>query len=343
MTEGLCLSLFVLFIMELYLGIIGERNRHTAAALILSFLLINTRKQMLITLIIMSVVFSWYYMIQRRKTKKFFVLILLILSLLLTGNLLDRTYQYAVRGAWIEHCHDSMGFLCVLLYTSDVEKDQELFKDETLKKLYLAIMEQASQNQILYDDAEQGWLPLSEHFANSYDAIGYGIINPVIEGYIREHFPYSEVEMALKYDEICNQMIITLLHQKRGPLLQVWFYNIWRGFVNSIAKATNLLSLYSLAAYLGVGMMALYLTVQKRKLQDICRQMSEITVYENRVEQIERSLVFLFIVMIAIIVNSLAVGLTIFTQPRYMLYNMGLFYTAVSMMLFDFTLCKPYR
>ncbi len=343
MTEGLCLSLFVLFIVELYLGIIGERNRHTAAALILSFLLINTRKQMLITLIIMSVVFSWYYMIQRRKTKKFFVLILLILSLLLTGNLLDRTYQYAVRGAWIEHCHDSMGFLCVLLYTSDVEKDQELFKDETLKKLYLAIMEQASQNQILYDDAEQGWLPLSEHFANSYDAIGYGIINPVIEGYIREHFPYSEVEMALKYDEICNQMIITLLHQKRGPLLQVWFYNIWRGFVNSIAKATNLLSLYSLAAYLGVGMMALYLTVQKRKLQDICRQMSEITVYENRVEQIERSLVFLFIVMIAIIVNSLAVGLTIFTQPRYMLYNMGLFYTAVSMMLFDFTLCKSYR
>lgn len=342
MTEGLCLSLFILFIVELYLCIIGEKNRHTAAALLLSFLLFNTRKQMLITLIIMGVVFSWYYMIQSRQTKKFFVLILLILSLVPTGNLLDRTYQYAVRGAWIKHCHDSMGFLCVLLYTSDVEKDQELFRDETLKRLYLTIMEQARQDQILYEDAEPGWLPLSEHFADSYDDIGYGIINPVVEGYIREHFTYSEVEEALIYDEICDQMIKTLLHQKRGPLLQVWSYNIWRGFVNTIAKTTSLLSLYSLAAYLGTGMLALYLTAQKRKLQDKYRQMPEVTVYGNSIEQIERSLVFLFIVMIAIIVNSLAVGLTIFTQPRYMLYNMGLFYTAVCMMLYDFTLCKPH-
>lgn len=342
MTEGLCFSLFVLFIIELYLSVITDRNRHTAAALFLSFLLISTRAQMLITLIIMSLVFGWYYMIQNRKIKKFFVLILLILSLLPTGKLLDRTYHYAVRGAWIEHCHDSMGLLCVLLYTSDMEKDQELFKDETLKTLYLTIMEQAKQNQILYDDAGQGWLPLSEHFADSYDAIGYGIINPVVEGYVSEHFTYSEVESALKYDEICDQMIRTLLHQKRGPLLQVWFYNILRGFVNSIARATNLLSLYSLAAYLSVGVMALYLLMQKKKLQDICCQISETMEYENRIEQIERSLTFLFIVIIAIIVNSLAVGVTIFTQPRYMLYNMGLFYTAVSMVLYDIYLCKSY-
>lgn len=343
MTEGLCFSLFVLFILELYLCVITDENRHTAAALLLSFLLISTRAQMLITLIILSVVFGWYYMIRGRKTKKFFVLILLILSTLYAGKLLDRTYHYAVRGAWIEHRHDSMGFLCVLLYTSDVENDQNLFRDATLKALYLTIMEQAGQRQILYDNAEPGWLPLSEHFAESYDDIGYGIINPVVEGYIREHFTDSEVEASLKYDQICDQMIKTLLHQKRGPLLRVWFYNILRGLVNSIAKATNLLSLYSLAAYLSVGVMALYLITQKKKLQDVCHQISETTEYENRIEQIERSLAFVFIVMIAIIVNSLAVGLTIFTQPRYMLYNMGLFYTAVSMMLYDIYLCKPYK
>ncbi|MDE7020132.1 MAG: hypothetical protein K2P23_04400 [Lachnospiraceae bacterium] len=335
MTEGVCLSLFVLFTVELYLCVITEKKRHIAAAMILSFLLFSLRKQMLITIIIMGAVFGWYYIIRSRKIRKFCALVLLMLLALLSGKLLDRTYNYVVRGAWIEHCHNSMGFLCVLLYTSDVENDQKLFEDETLKKLYLDIMEQAEEEQILYDDAEPGWLPLAVHFADSYDAIGYGIINPVVEGYIGENFSYSEVEAALKYDEICGGMVSVLLRQQKGPLMQVWAYNIWRGFVNSIARATNLLSLYSLAAYLFVGAMAWYLIAQKKKLQNMMQQRPGMAEYENSIEQIERSLTFMFIVLIAIAVNSLAVGLTIFTQPRYMLYSMGLFYAAGSMMLYD--------
>lgn len=335
MTEGLCLSLFVLFTVELYLCVITEKKRHIAAAMILSFLLLSLRKQMLITLIIMGAVFGWYYIIRSRKIRKFCVLILLMLSVMLAGKLLDRSYNYVVRGAWVEHCHNSMGFLCVLLYTSDVKNDQNLFEDETLKTLYLDIMKQAEEDQILYDDAEPGWLPLAVHFADSYDAIGYGIINPVVEGYIGENFSYSEVEAALKYDEICGEMVRTLLHQEKAPLIQIWAYNIWRGFVNSIARATNLLSLYSLAAYLGVGALALYLIRQKKKLRNMTQQMPGIVEYENGIEQIERSLTFMFIVIIAIAVNSLTVGLTIFTQPRYMLYSMGLFYAAGCMMLYD--------
>lgn len=335
MTEGVCLSLFVLFTVELYLCVITEKKRHIAAAMILSFLLFSLRKQMLITIIIMGAVFGWYYIIRSRKIRKFCALVLLMLLALLSGKLLDRTYNYVVRGAWIEHCHNSMGFLCVLLYTSDVENDQKLFEDETLKKLYLDIMEQAEEEQILYDDAEPGWLPLAVHFADSYDAIGYGIINPVVEGYIGENFSYSEVEAALKYDEICGGMVSVLLRQQKGPLMQVWAYNIWRGFVNSIARATNLLSLYSLAAYLFVGAMAWYLIAQKKKLQNMMQQRPGMAEYENSIEQIERSLTFMFIVLIAIAVNSLTVGLTIFTQPRYMLYSMGLFYAAGSMMLYD--------
>ncbi len=335
MTEGVCLSLFVLFTVELYLCVITEKKRHIAAAMILSFLLFSLRKQMLITIIIMGAVFGWYYIIRSRKIRKFCALVLLMLLALLSGKLLDRTYNYVVRGAWIEHCHNSMGFLCVLLYTSDVENDQKLFEDETLKKLYLDIMEQAEEEQILYDDAEPGWLPLAVHFADSYDAIGYGIINPVVEGYIGENFSYSEVEAALKYDEICGGMVSVLLRQEKGPLMQVWAYNIWRGFVNSIARATNLLSLYSLAAYLFVGAMAWYLIAQKKKLQNMMQQRPGVAEYENSIEQIGRSLTFMFIVLIAIAVNSLTVGLTIFTQPRYMLYSMGLFYAAGSMMLYD--------
>ncbi len=335
MTEGLCLPLFVLFSVELYLSVITEQKRHVAWTMALSFLLLSIRKQMLITVIIMGVVFGWYYIIRSRKIRKFGVLILLLLSVLSAGKLLDRTYNYVVRGAWIEHCHNSMGFLCVLLYTSDVENDQNLFTDEMLRALYLDIMEQADGEQILYPWAEPGWLSVAVHFADSYDAIGYGIINPVVEGYIGENFNYSEVEAALKYDEICDSMVRTLLGQKKGPLIQVWAYNIWRGFVNSIARATNLLSLYALAAYLVIGGMALYLIMQKKKLRSMMPQRTGAAEYGDRTEQIGRSLTFMFIVMTAVVVNSLAVGLTIFTQPRYMLYSMGLFYAAGCMMAYD--------
>ncbi len=336
MTEGLCLSIFLLFAVELYLSVITGKRRHIAAAMILSFLLISLRKQMLITIIIMGVVFGWYYLARGREIRKFCLLILLLFLVMLAGRLLDRTYNHAVRGVWIEHCHNSMGFLCVLLYTSDVENDRNLFEEEALRTLYLDIMEQAEKEGLLYDGTEKGWLPSAAHFADSYDAIGYGIINPVLEGYIEETFSYSEVEAAIKYDEICGGMIRTLLHQDKTALMRVWIYNIGCGLVNSIALATDLLSLYSLAAYLGVGAMALILIVQKRKLRNM--QQPGVAGCENGIEQIERSLAFLFIVLTAIAVNSLTVGLTIFTQPRYMIYSMGLFYTAGSMLLGDIIL-----
>lgn len=335
MTEGLGFSLFVLFIVELYLYVITGQKRHAAGIMLLSFLLISLRKQMLITVLIMGAVFVWYYMIRSRKFRKFYALILLMFSVIIAGKAFDRTYNYAVRGEWIEHSGNSMGFLCVLLYSSDLQKDSSLFEDETLRALYLEIMEQADEQQLLYPYAEPGWLPVSSHFADSYDSIGYGIINPVIEGYIQENFRYSDIEAALKYDEICDEMVRTLLGQDKMPLVLVWVYNIWKGFVNSIARATSLLNLYAVAAYLLAGAMVLYLIVQKKKLRKMEQQMQDVTEYQNRIKQIEHSLTFSFIVMTGIAVNSISVGLTIFTQPRYMLYHMGLFYTAVCMLLYD--------
>ncbi len=81
--------------------------------------------------------------------------------------------------------------------------------------------------------------------------------------------------------------------------------------------------------------MVLYLIVKKRKLLKTEQQIQGVIEYQDRIEQIGHSLIFVFIVMTGIAVNSVAVGVTIFTQPRYMLYNMGLFYTAGCMLLYD--------
>lgn len=321
MTEGLGLSLFALFTLELYLYINTDKKRYLAGTLLLSFLLISLRKQMLITLLIMGTVFFWYFIIRDKKFRKFCCLLGLLIGVLLTCKLTDRIYNYALRGAWIEHCHNSTGFLCTLLYSSDTEKDQDLFQDDTIRELYLEIMSQADEQQLHYRYAGQGWLTVCEHFADSYDAIGYGIVNPVVEDYIEENYNLTYVEATLKFDEICGEMSAALIGQGMMPMLQVYLFNIGKGFVNSIAKATPVLCLYAVIAYVGMGVIAAYLATCKKT--------------GSMEEQVHRSLSFTFIVILEIIINSMVVGVTIFTQPRYMIYSMGFFYTAGCMLLYD--------
>lgn len=266
LTEGLSLSLFVLFSVRLFLFIRTEQKKHLCLTLLYSLLLVCLRKQMMITLLVMVIVFGWYVLIRDRKICRFLGLTALVCSVFLTAKGIDRVYQYAVRGVWMEHSGNSMGMLCTLLYSSDVGRDVALFQDETLRKIYTEIMRQADEQQLLYAYAESGWLPLSSHYADSYDAIGYGIINPVVEGYIAQNYDYSEAEAAMKYDEICKEMSRTLFRQSPMPLMKVYVYNTFKGFVNSVARANRFLSMYAAAAYLAMAAAAGYLIVQRSKL-----------------------------------------------------------------------------
>lgn len=345
LTEGLGLSLFVLFIVNLFLAVRMKKTSSMIWTFILAFLLISLRKQMMIVLPTMCIVFFWYYLIREQKWKKFLLLMVLTCSVLLAGKLFDRTYNYVVRGAWIEHSGNSMGLLCTLLYSSNPENDQNLFTDEEIKNLYLRIMDTAVAQELVYTAApEEGirWLTLSTHYADSYDAIGYGIINPIVEGYIADNYDYNEIERALKYDEICGEITGALFRQQPGPLFEVYLYNTWKGFVNSIALAKPILSWFALAAYLGMGVITIYLWIWIRKQRKILLRGFEtgISVQDermitDRIAQIETSLSFAFVTMVGMAVNALVVGLMIFSQPRYMIYGMGLFYTAGSMMLYD--------
>lgn len=328
LTEGVGFSLFVFFTLYLFLYIYKREKKYLYLTLLSSFLLISLRKQMMITLLIAGGVFLWYVLFKERRVRHFLCLCLMLAGVLLGSKLFDRAYQYRVRGVWMEHSGNSMGILCTLLYSSDAERDRELFSDETVEELYERIMAQAEEQELLHPFAGQGWLPVSTHYADSYDAIGYGIINPVVEEYLRQNFEYSETEAAMQYDEICGEMTRTLLRQKKMPMLQVYVYNTAKGMVNSIAQANSVLSVYALLAYCSMGGAAWYLIRQKRKMG------------EKMQKQIEASLCFTFVAMAGITVNALVVGLFIFAQPRYMIYGMGLFYAAGCMMVYDIWNCR---
>ena len=344
LTEGLGFSLYVFFSMCLFLWVCTEKKIWLYCLFLFSFLLVSLRKQMMIILFIMGIVFVWYILVQKRRKRQFLCLLAMLGMVFFAGKLFDRSWQYFVRGAWMEHSGNSMGVLCTLLYSSDVERDAELFEDEVTEQLYREIMERADKQGLLYHYAEPGWISVTSHYADSYDAIGYGIINPVVEGYIADHFCFSEVETAVKYDEICEAMSTTLFRQKRFPLLQVYFYNTWKGLVNSIARAGRFTGFYAAGAYCAVGIVVCWLIWQKKKLRwlDEMRKDREETQSEEYgalLEQIDRTLRFTCIVMTGIVLNALVVGFVIFAQPRYMLYGMGLFYTACSLLVYDMAVC----
>lgn len=322
MTEGLGLSLYVLFIVQLYKYIMEEKGKNLAGTACFALLLVNLRKQMLITFCLMSAVFLLYFLIKRRSMKKFLLLFGLVVCVYLTSKLTDRFYNYSVRGAWIEHAADSRGMLSTLIYTSKQE-DSFLFQDESMRSLFEEIFARAEEQELRKIYAPEGWVEMSTHYADSYDAIGYGIINPVVQEYIAEKFDYSEIDTALKFDEYCNAMAKTLLAQDKSDLLQVYIANTWKGFVNSIARVHSYLNIYAVLAY--TLFLSLYFYYLYKAAAGKSRKWAEP----------DGTLTLAEIVIGGVIVNSIVVGAMIFAQPRYMIYNMGLFYSALSVLLYD--------
>ena len=317
MTEGLGLSLYVLFVLQLYKYIIDEKIKNLAGTVVYAMLLINLRKQMLITLCLMAAVFVLYYLIKEQKGKKLLLLLAMTVGIFAACRFTDKLYNYCVRGVWIEHSGNSMGMLCTLIYTSG-EEDGALFEDGTLKGMYEEISKEADKQGLKITYAPKGWVDLSSHYADSYDAIGYGIINPVVQGYIAEHYEYTPVEAVLKYDEYCNEMVKTLLGQEKGDLVRVYLSNTWKGFVNSIARVNKYLNIYAAASYLLY--LGLYLYYVRKK---------------GCWREKDKTAAFTEIVFGGIAVNAMVVGAMIFCQPRYMIYSMGLFYTALSVLVYD--------
>lgn len=317
MTEGLGLSLYVLFMIQLYQYILSEKKRNLAGAAIYALLLVNLRKQMLITLCLLLALFILYYFIKKRNARKLLLLFGLVVCLFFAGKLTDRFYNYLVRGVWIEHSGNSMGMLCTLIYTAD-ETDRSLFEEEETAALFTEILRQAEEQGLRISYAPSGWVELSSHYADSYDPIGYGIINPVIQGHIAQNYEYSEIGAVLKYDEYCNEMTAVLAGQEKGDLFRVYLANTWKGFVNSIARVNQYLNYYAVFAYLIFLGGYLFLCRKGRSWKEP-----------------DGVLTFAELVLGGIIINSMVVGAMIFCQPRYMIYNMGLFYSALSMLIYD--------
>ncbi|MBQ9513058.1 MAG: hypothetical protein IJR58_07675, partial [Lachnospiraceae bacterium] len=188
------------------------------------------------------------------------------------------------------------------------------------------------------------WLALGEQYAASYEVIGYEVCDSMIAEYLAER-GFTGVDAEIAYDTIAQEFNRVLMGQKKGDLLQIFCINFAKGLVATNARIHPALVPVSLMLYVVYVVMYVLLFRGDKGDGSKCHRPDsakaetdegQVTfgpvpfVTSNRIGTLRLAeLTFL-----AILINAGVVGLMIFPQPRYIIYNMGLFYTALAMMAF---------
>ena len=320
MTESLAMPLYVLLSIRIWKWVRYEKKFDYGMVLLDCFLLISIRKQMMIGLFLFLAVSFLKNVIRSNRIGikngigKFILSLFLSILVLTLANGFDHSYNFILRGVWMEHTGNSKAVLCTLLFSSD-ESDAVLFDhygtlDE--KALFLDIIGQAQSKGLLIGQVPKGadWVTLAEHYADSYDVIGFEIEQPVIRSYVKAHYDLDDLQAERKMDEIGADIAGVLIHQDKRDLLKVYAANLIKGLICSDARVMPVLNGLGLLFYLFY--LFLYILVLRRRHMAVA-QAAEV-------------------VLGGILLNTIVVGAIIFPQPRYMAYGMGLFYLILLLM-----------
>ncbi len=168
------------------------------------------------------------------------------------------------------------------------------------------------------------WVELCSHYADSYDIIGFEVLDPLVDAYVREHQPEltpGSMEFAIATDAVCQEIEHVLVHQNLTRLLHLWVNNVRKGFVNTVLRVSTVLNWAALVLW------TIYIAL-------LCRMMLHMRSGKCAIPTAEYDIALLAgLVLIGTAINCMVVGAIIFPQTRYMIYNMGLFYVCLLAML----------
>ena len=340
------------------------------------FLLLGLRSQLVFCLPLVA--FSFFvqdvWPKNRRRPLRFGILLLLLLLVFVGNGRAECLYNEKIHGFFAEHTGKHEAVLCTLLYTCSEQDAEEMTvlrdpvsekdisgegdssgegegsdgtetsdvgqeKVSLLRALFVACKERGVRMADV--PARADCVETASHYADSYDIIGYDILIPTVETFVKEHpedFHWDDqthrmvwekekktdvntgaseekqdeqMRVELAYDTVSGELVKLLLHQNPRPFLRLYAYNIVKGLVCTNGRMMPALIPFCLFLY---GLYFLfYLWIRKKKEREIA--------------------LFAEVVFLAIAFNVGMVGAVIFPQPRYMIYSMGLFYTADMLMV----------
>ena len=305
-SESLAFPLFLVFFTLLLAWALRGRLRDLALAALLAFLLISVRKQMYITLPLLVLAGLWRGLRDGRLLRCAALSLLLAAAVLLGNSLLDRGYNYALRGEALRHTGDMRFVTTMLLYTAQPE-DAEAIGDAELRGLFEEILRQADGKKLLRSCAPAGWFDRSLFFMNHYDLIQFDCLRDTVEPRAREKTGGDETAVQQEKDRIYNGLNAALLPVGWTRLLGTAADSYGMGLVNTVAAMKR--PLIPVTALLYAAFLALLVLCIRRRRED--------------------EAVLACLALASILGNLALVSLTIFCQPRYTLYNMPVFYAAL--------------
>ena len=309
-SEGLSIPLFSLFMTELLCYIWQQKTHHLFWCAFYAVCLICTRKQMYIVIPVMAAVFILQFLAHNFSLKKT-VCVLAVAGITVFASLgADLLYNYCMRGEAVRHTTDSSAAVITLVYSSGIE-EADYFEEDGIRELYRQIMTTVEQEGYNYKFAGGNWIERYIHYSDHYDLISYGVLNDMFYQYIDSELGLSGYAKEQAFDELNHVFIKTLLPARWKKFLQVSADNMLAGLCNTVSKASTKLVWYNILFGIGYIGLMIFMAVRKKK------------------ELFWLSLT----VLLSVFINVAAVGVMIFAQTRYMIYNMPFVYIAMYLML----------
>ena len=310
LSESLAFPLFTVFFIVLLTWALRGKPKDLLWAALLALLLYSTRKQMVVTLPLLVLAGLYRGLRARRFWKTALVSVLLALTVLLTNQVLDRGYNYALRGEALRHTGDMRFVSTMLLYTAE-EEDAALFSDDDTRELFLEVLDAADKKEYRQRYAPSDWFGRSLYFMNVYDGIQYLCLRDTIEARAAERFGDDALAMVLEKDRVYGAINAALLPVSAGRLVGVVLDSFLVGLVSTVLAQRRLFTLPALLLY-AVFIVLLVLNIRRKR---------------------EVEAAFGALTLLSILGNVALVSLTIFCQARYTLYNMPMFYAGAFLLL----------
>lgn len=304
-TEGVALPLFILFFVQLFMYAVSQKRKNLIGVVGYAILLISTRKQMNVVLVIMVMTALLLLILKHIDWKKIAIFIIMTMVTLFLTRATERGYNYLVRGEAVGHTENSSAFLNNCIFVAE-PSDGDKFTDLELRELFLDMLKQVESQGWGYKSAPKNWYEMRAFYADNYDKIAFEVVNPSIAKYVERKGYNDNVERAIAFDEVTEQLLQVLIVQHLPEKLRIIIANAVIGFVNTIAKNAPFLVVVACVIYiLFLGTYILQRCMARQLELDILMGMT----------------------CISIVSNVCIVAVLIFTQSRYMIYNMPIFYT----------------
>lgn len=335
MTEGICTSLYLLFIYFILKYLWDHSSHGLILSWLIAFIMFSSRKQMLMVLpiLFLAIVYANY------KKQKFWKSIItagiICLFIFPAFKLFDCTYNYVLRGAFQGHS-SSNRFVTTMVFYNAERSDAEYIKDDSTRQLFLDIYNVCDEKGYLGSHAGKGWYQEVGHFGDHYDHIQIDTMWPMILQHARktiideyQNKNISEEELNTLYDletdRLNSIMITSVLPHQLPELAKAFFNNFLSGLVTTVAQRKPILVLYTAVMFLIYFLLTIRLAWHWYRNRRYSSESLELS---------QKGVHFAIITLLGIFFNVFLVSAVIFCQTRYTIYNMPLFYMAGAILLY---------